>query len=203
MYELDCRGLDCPQPVLKTKAVIEKGLDEIKVRVDNEAASENVVNFLQSQGFSVSQEKDEWDFFLFGHRTGEAEVTGVDPSLYECRVPAESRTGICVLIATDRIGRGDDELGRKLMTSYLATLEEMGSDLWRVILLNAGVNLAVEGAEGLESLRELEEDGVSILVCGTCLTYFDLLDKKVVGETTNMLDVVTSLQVADKVINLS
>ena len=38
------------------------------------------------------------------------------------------------------------------------------------------------------------------MVCGTCLNHFGLLDKKQCGETTNMLDIVTSLQVADKVI---
>lgn len=202
MYELDYRGLDCPQPVLKTKAEIDKGLDEIKIRVDNEAASENVSNFLESQGFSVGMERDGQEYLLLGHRTGEAKDSRVDPLLYECRVPEKDVAEICALITTDRIGRGDDELGRKLMASYLATLKEMGSDLWRVILLNAGVKLAIEGAEGLESLRELEESGVSILVCGTCLTFFDLMDKKAVGETTNMLDVVTSLQVAGKVISL-
>ncbi len=201
METLDCRGLDCPQPVIRTKARTDQGLDEILIRVDNPAASENVASFLGSQGYRVDQEVEGGDYFLHGQRLGEAEVPGFDPSAYECPVPREETARICVLIATDRIGRGDDELGRKLMASYLATLKEMGPDLWRVILLNAGVKLAVKGADTLKPLRELEESGVSILVCGTCLTFFDLLEKKAVGETTNMLDVVTSLQVAGKVIS--
>jgi len=48
----------------------------------------------------------------------------------------------------------------------------------------------------------LEKDGIHILVCGTCLTHFNLLDQKQVGETTNMLDIVTAMQLADKVINI-
>jgi intracellular sulfur oxidation DsrE/DsrF family protein len=79
----------------------------------------------------------------------------------------------------------------------------MGPDLWRLVLLNGGVKLAIEGSEVLEQLQGLEREGITILVCGTCLTHFNILEKKRVGETTNMLDIVTSLQVADKVINLS
>ena len=202
MQELDCRKLDCPQPVLNTKAEIDKGLNEIKVRVDNKAASDNVANFLSSQGFKASQETQGQEFLILGNRVGEAEASPMDPSLYECRIPEENPTNICALITTDRIGRGDDELGLKLMASYLATLKEMGPELWRIILLNAGVKMAVEGSGNLKSLQELEESGVSILVCGTCLTFFDLLDQKAVGETTNMLDVVTSLQVAGKVMSM-
>ena len=100
------------------------------------------------------------------------------------------------------MGYGDDELGKKLMLNFLATLKEMGDDLWRLILVNNGVKFTIEGADALPILKELADNGVYILVCGTCLTYFGLLDKKQVGETTNMLDVVTSLQLADKVINI-
>jgi len=54
----------------------------------------------------------------------------------------------------------------------------------------------------LDVLKSLQSDGVHIMVCGTCLTHFDLLDQKRVGETTNMLDIVTAMQAADKVINI-
>ena len=203
MQELDCRGLSCPQPVLNTKTEVDKGLGEVRVRVDNKAASDNVSSFLNSQGFQVSQETQGRDFIIQGTRTGEAVAGPVDVSAYQCEIPGETPAKICALITTDRIGLGDDELGIKLMASYLATLKEMGPDLWRIILLNGAVKMAIEGAENLKTLKELNESGVSILVCGTCLTFFDLLEKKAVGETTNMLDVVTSLQVAGKVISIT
>jgi intracellular sulfur oxidation DsrE/DsrF family protein len=71
------------------------------------------------------------------------------------------------------------------------------------VLLNAGVKLTVSGSQVLASLQELEKNGVMILVCGTCLNHFQLLEKKEVGETTNMLDIVTHMQLADKVISLT
>jgi len=109
---------------------------------------------------------------------------------------------IMVMVATDKMGRGNDELGKKLMISFLKTLKEMGDELWRLVFVNNGVKLTIAGSEVLPVLKELEDGGVYILVCGTCLTHFDLLDKKQAGETTNMLDIVTAMQLADKVINI-
>jgi selenium metabolism protein YedF len=100
------------------------------------------------------------------------------------------------------MGRGDDLLGGKLLFNFVNTLKEMGTDLCRLIFLNGGVKLTVEGSESLPALRELENDGIHVLVCGTCLNHFGLLEKKQVGETTNMLDIITALQLADKVISV-
>jgi selenium metabolism protein YedF len=107
-----------------------------------------------------------------------------------------------VLCATDRMGFGDDALGLKLMVNFLRTLKEMGPDLWRLVFVNNGVKLTIEGSEVLEDLRQYEKDGLKIMVCGTCLDHFDILAKKQVGETTNMLDIITAMQVADKVISI-
>jgi selenium metabolism protein YedF len=88
------------------------------------------------------------------------------------------------------------------MFNFLGTLPELGEALWRIILVNGGVKLAVTGSPVLEKLQTLAASGVSIIVCGTCLDFFGILDNKEVGETTNMLDVVTSLDLADKVIQI-
>ncbi len=80
--------------------------------------------------------------------------------------------------------------------------KEMGPDLWRLVFVNNGVKLTVQGSELLSELKQLQDSGLQILVCGTCLTHFDPLEHKQVGETTNMLDIVTAMQLADKVINI-
>jgi selenium metabolism protein YedF len=110
---------------------------------------------------------------------------------------------ILVLLAADSLGKGDSELGRKIVVNFVRTMKEMGDDLWRLVLLNSGVKLAVEGSEALPQLQALADNGLGILVCGPCLKTFDLLEKKQVGELTSMLDIVTSMQMADKVISLT
>ena len=197
--DLDCRGLACPAPVLQTKQILEKeNPAALKVIVDNEAARQNVTRFLEHQKFQVTVDREGSDFVVLGSRSVET-IAAEEKSVHK---PEAELKKIMVMVAGNCVGRGDDELGAKLMFNFLKTLKEMGRELWRLVFLNNGVKLAVEGAEALSILKELEGDGVQILVCGTCLTHFNLLEKKKVGETTNMLDIVTAMQVADKVINI-
>ena len=195
---LDCRGLACPNPVIKTKELIDRGgVRQLTVLVDNAAAQENVSRFLQRAGFQVTVEGQGEAFSVTGSRADDATCR------VEVEAPEEASRKILVLMGADRLGRGDDVLGTKLIASFIATLKEMGPDLWHVVLLNAGVKLAVAGSEVLSGLQDLEQSGVKLLVCGTCLNHFQLLSAKQVGETTNMLDIVSAMQLADKIITLT
>ncbi|MGN0009622.1 MAG: sulfurtransferase-like selenium metabolism protein YedF [Desulfovibrionaceae bacterium] len=196
--ELDCRGLTCPQPVMETRtAIADAAVDGIAVLVDNTAASENVRRFLENNGFAAAVDK-----------VGDSlwRVTGTRGCQGACAVteplPAKeaARGRTLVFISTDTLGRGNDELGGKLMGNFIATLPELGARLWRVVLVNGGVKLAAREGKALDGLRALEQAGVRILVCGTCLEFYGLSEAKQVGETTNMLDIVTSLDLADKVL---
>ena len=198
MKQIDARGLACPAPVLQIKnAVEEENLNSIEVLVDNEAARQNVSRFLKSQGFEVSVQEREGDSHVTGRREG-----GVEPEEVVAEKQDTEKKKVMVMVANNCMGHGDDELGSKLMVSFLKTIKEMGDELWRLVFVNNGVKLTIEGSEVLPVLKEYEKDGLHILVCGTCLTHFSLLDKKQVGETTNMLDIVTAMQLADKVINI-
>ena len=198
MKEIDARGLACPAPVLQTKAMLqEENPDKVKVVVDNAASQQNVQRFLESQGFQTALEKEGADYLVIG--------TCASAPSEQNRLSTEQHSDvkkIMVMCATDRIGFGDDELGLKLMVNFLRTLKEMGSELWRLVFVNNGVKLTIDGSEVLDNLKEYEEEGLKILVCGTCLNHFKLLEKKQVGETTNMLDIVTAMQLADKVISI-
>lgn len=197
--KLDCRGLACPKPVLRTKELVERGgVAHLGVLVDNLAAKENVSRFLGRMGYQVSVVEKGGNFEVTGIRDEATVVCEIMEPLagqdHECK--------IAVVVGTDHMGQGDDQLGSKLLFNFIATLKELGPELWRLIFLNGGVKLAVEGSDSLAALHDFESEGVQILVCGTCLNHFGLLEKKQVGETTNMLDIVTALQLADKVISV-
>lgn len=197
--ELDCRGLACPAPVLQTKRTIEKeNLSEIRIIVDNQAAKENVSRFLGTQKFEVDVEQRGTDYYVTGKR-GTGATVSEPPAAPR---PDKDKRKIMVMIATDRMGYGDDMLGKLLLINFIKTLAEMGDELWRLVFVNNGVKLTVGGSEVLGVLKVYETEGLNILVCGTCLNHFNLLDRKEVGETTNMLDIVTAMQLADKVINI-
>ncbi len=196
----DCKGLACPKPVLVAKEAIESHPEAIvEITVDNEAARQNVERFFRSQGWVVEVKENATDFFILTAKGGCAIAVDPAPSVSEKESEVER---VLVFIPSDSMGTGDAELGRLLMKSFIVTLKEMGGALWRIVFVNAGVRLAITGSEYLESLKALEESGVSILVCGTCLNHFGLLEQKAVGETTNMLDIVTSFQLATKVVRV-
>lgn len=196
---LDCRGLACPAPVLQTKTAVEKDHPQnLTVIVDNAAAQENVSRFLESQNFQTELQTEGADFHVTATSKGAAPSAEGTPA----QAPSADLKKTMVMVATDCMGHGDDELGSKLMINFLGILKEMGEELWRLVFVNSGVKLTIAGSPVLAVLQELQQEGLYILVCGTCLNHFNLLEQKQVGETTNMLDIVTAMQLADKVINI-
>jgi selenium metabolism protein YedF len=204
--EIDCRKLDCPAPVLTTKKVLEaERLEHVSVLVDNDAAVENVSRFLGYQGYDVSVESGHAFSRVSGEFNGEYPEKILAEKENRETVPEESpneKVKTMVLVTSQFFGQGDDELGSALMVNFLKTIGEMGDDLWRLVFVNSGVKLALKDSNVIFALKEIEESGKDIFVCGTCLTFFDVMQEKEVGQTTNMLDIVTSMQLADKVVKI-
>lgn len=198
MNVLDCRGLPCPEPVIRCRdwlATVNGAV--LEVLVDNPAAVENVSAFLSGRGWTVDSRREDDAVWRLSAVRNEAAAPSSAPAACSSRGSVSGK--VLVFIPTETLGRGDEDLGARLMVNFLGSLSELGSDLWRIVLVNGGVKLSA-GGPALEKLQTLEAAGVSILVCGTCLDHYGLLERKQVGSTTNMLDIVTSLHVADKVI---
>lgn len=203
LNELDCRGLECPAPVLHVRNALEKETPAaITVLVDNEAARQNVSRFLEHQNYQVSSELQEGTFRVVGTRGEGAKALGTTPSVPVANERGDGARKILVLVTSDHMGHGDDGLGDMLMFNFLKTLKEMGPDLWRVTFVNSGVSFTAEGSEAVPILLELAGEGVQILACGACLAYFHILDKIQVGEVTNMLEIVTGMKLADSVVTI-
>ena len=199
---LDARGFTCPAPVLMVKDLVEKEKPiELTVMVDNAASSENVTRFLATRNYLVTEDRQNGDFHLLARHNDGGEPP-VQAPLSEVPSDNEVRPKILVLVTSSQLGRGDDVLGDKLMTNYLKTLKEMGDDLWQLIFVNSGVKLTIDSSPVLAELLEYEKNGVIILACGTCLEHFQLIAAKKVGASTNMLDIVTAMQLADKVLTV-
>ena len=98
-----------------------------------------------------------------------------------------------ILIQSDVLGRGNDELGELIMSNFLRLLAESPDKPASLIFWNTGVKLVTEGSWALVHLKKLEEQGVEILACSTCLEYFELTDKLKVGQPTNMVKSIATL----------
>ena len=91
-----------------------------------------------------------------------------------------------VLIQSDSLGRGEERLGTILMANFLRLLGESSEKPGMIVFWNTGVRLACKDSPVLDYLKQLEQQGVTILSCTTCLEYFDLMDKIEVGAPTTM-----------------
>jgi selenium metabolism protein YedF len=105
-----------------------------------------------------------------------------------------------VLILSDRIGRGDEELGGILMRNFLYSLARNAQPPSAVMLMNEGVRLACEGSASLGDLTLLAENGVPVKACGTCLDFLGLTEKLAVGEVGTMPAAVETLLGDDSVL---
>ncbi|WP_027186613.1 sulfurtransferase-like selenium metabolism protein YedF [Desulfovibrio cuneatus] len=209
---LDCRGLDCPTPVLLVRECMEATAPAVlRVLVDNLPAAENVTRLLHHYGYvaTVTETEGVWELCAQRHSGEESPPSAATtkPSFAAAMpkplAPEDAHNGkTLVVIPCEGFGQGDEVLAQRLMLNFLATLPEMGNSLWRVVLLNGGVRLAATEGPALESLQRLEREGVDVLVCGACLEFFKLTKEKKVGQTTNMLDIVTSMQLAAKVVRI-
>ena len=188
---VDARGLSCPQPVVATRQALQEGEDEVITIVDNETAKQNVSRLAVNQGFEVSVEEKEGAICL--HLT--RKLTGPKET------PSTRVSGPTVLlISSEGLGWGSEELGGILMRSFIHTLGEATSKVNKIIFINSGVRLVAKGSEVVNDLRELERGGVEILACGTCLGYYELKEQVEVGQVSNMYAIVEGLLQAGKII---
>lgn len=100
------------------------------------------------------------------------------------------------------MGRGDEQLGVTLLTNYLKLINEESEPPRFIALYNSGVKLVCKGSPAIPMLNEIEQKGVKIIVCTTCLKHFNLVQDQEVGIAGTMMDIVELQKVAEKVINL-
>jgi len=190
--EIDAREQDCPKPVIMTKKALEsmdKG--EIDVIVDNEVAKENVSKLAKSMNLEYSVSRDDKNFIINIVKGEKGEVNEKEDTNI-CKPNLFKDTTI--IINSDKMGEGNDELGKVLIKGFIYSLTESLPYPSTLVFYNNGVKLTVEGSECLEDLKVLEEAGVEILSCGTCLDYNNIADKLSVGGVTNMYTIVEKIK---------
>ena len=181
--EIDARGLNCPMPVINTKKELDKiesGL--VITTVDNAIAKENILKLANSLNCEAKVIKEEKDLISIEIKKGENVIIEKNEN-----IALEDK---CIFISSDRMGEGNEELGKVLIKGFIYTLTESKPYPKHIILVNGGVKLSTENEATVENLKILEEAGVEILSCGTCLDYYGLKEKLQVGSITNMYTIV-------------
>ncbi len=193
---IDARGLACPKPVIETKKAIESiNSGKVKVIVDNYIAKENIIKLSRSMNleFNILNEEDSF-----------IEIEIIKGEFLENIIEEKSNDidNSCVFISSDKIGEGDIELGKILMKGFVYTLTETKPYPRYIILVNSGVNLSTSNEDTIENLKKLENFGVEIVSCGTCLDFYNLKESLKVGRVSNMYDILEIMKNTDKTISL-
>lgn len=194
---VDAMGKQCPIPVVMAK----KALGELavpgtlEVLVDNEAAVQNLSRLAESCHLPVRAEKKGE-----GRFSVTMEVSAPVQPAEETVCAPDARGDLVAAVGSNRMGDGDEALGKALMKGFLYALSQLPTLPKTILFYNTGAYLTCAGSDSLEDLKFMEAQGVEIRTCGTCLDYYRLKETLAVGSVTNMYAIVETLAAAGKVI---
>lgn len=209
MKELDMRKKQCPMPVIEAKKALEKSEpgEVVAVRVDNEVAVSNLLKLAAGRKEKAEKKCQGADDFVVEITAG-AQDSGVEAQEIKESAGTELKEGsqngrqpgLVVAISSDQMGEPDAVLGKILMKGFIYALSEQEMLPETMIFYNGGAKLTAQDSDSLEDLKAMEQRGVEIITCGTCLKHFGLEEKLQVGTVSNMYDIVEKMTMAGRVI---
>lgn len=224
---LDLRGLTCPEPVLRTKKLIDdQSLSCIEILVDSEVNVQNLTRLGNSQKLTVLSESEDQHFKVVLQRPTTSTDTTVETTLSEHSHEQSAKpklstmaaggnhnmssTGTIILISRNTFGESDrssdkvqedNDFSANLLNLFLQTLLQSGHEPRAILMVNSGVKLMDPDGPYIKVLNELKEKGIEILACGLCLDYYGLKSKVPVEQVTNMFAICEYLFSADRIIS--
>ena len=203
MIKVNAIGDACPIPVVKTKNAIRElgGSGAVEINVDNEIAVQNLLKMAKQKEYEAEFEKKSNTEYIVTINVNGGEVSDAKPVTKETVKSYEIKLKeTIVVIDSDKMGDGDEEFSKTLLKGFIYALSSQDIPPAKILFYNAGVRLTTEGSASIEDLKVLKKAGAKIYSCGACLNNYGLSEKLLVGEVTNMYDIVSYLMEADLVI---
>lgn len=201
MKKVDARGLECPQPVILAKKALEETFG-VEITVDNTTAVENLKRLAAKLMCSLSiDEKEDGSNIVTMTRVREGENQVAETEFQPvCNIESGGSGPLVVVVSSNRMGKGDDELGDVLIRAFIHTLTELDEFPDNLIFYNSGVKLAVKDSPVVNDLLLLEKKGTDILVCGTCTNFFGI-EELGAGHISNMYDIAGAMTGAGRLVS--
>ncbi len=196
MIVVDGLGKLCPIPVIETKKALDNSsTDEtILIKVDNYTAVENLTKLVEQlgmkKGFNINKLSDNLYEVTVVKGQGNKTIDNINTS------------STVIAISSDTMGKGEEELGKKLLEGFIYSLTELKELPKYILFFNKGVYNTTDNKKTCEDLLILQKKGVNILSCGLCLDYYNLKENLQVGEVTNMYTIADILTSNGNVINI-
>ena len=189
--QLDCRNLNCPEPLLRTKKALGelKIAESLEILVNDVAPRENIKRFLAKNGFEAQISQAGADTLIKTVKTDELKDESID-DIY-CNVTAPKR-GKVIFLNEEQCGSGP--IGKSLLAKFLGAALSLDEKPVKVICVNNAVHITTNrGHECFEAIKKLNEAGAEILSCGSCLEGYKLVDKLAIGEISNAYEIMDVL----------
>lgn len=203
MIKVNAIGDACPIPVVKTKNAIRElgGSGVVEVSVDNEIAVQNLLKMAKQKEYEAEFEKKSNTEYIVTVNVNGGEASESKPVTKTSVKSDEIKLKeTIVVIDSDKMGDGDEEFSKTLLKGFIYALSSQDIPPAKILFYNTGVRITTEGSASIEDLKVLENAGAKIYSCGACLNNYGLTEKLLVGEVTNMYDIVSYLMEADLVI---
>lgn len=199
---VDAKGELCPAPLIATKrALKETPLGEsFIVLIDNRISFDNVSRFLKDNKteFGVEMSGGIWSLTIT-KTSGEM----INPNAEEyCSVPVShfEKGDFIIVISSDKMGEGDDELGLLLMANFIKAIKDLDKLPQKIVLYNKGVTVASNDSPHVEHLRDLEKMGVELLLCATCVSHYKIEPLIEIGILSNMFVIAETMASAGNIV---
>ena len=197
MIKVNAIGDACPIPVVKTKNAIRDlgGSGVVEVSVDNEIAVQNLLKMAKQKEYEAGFEKKSNTEYIVTINVNSDIISDTK----EVKIVSDEikLKQTVVVIDSDRMGDGEEEFSRTLLKGFIYALSSQDIPPAKIIFYNTGVRMTTEGSASIEDLKVLANAGAKIYSCGACLNNYGLSEKLLVGEVTNMYDIVGYLMDAD------
>lgn len=203
MIKVDARGEQCPIPVIKAKKALEsaKEGDLVIVLVDNEIAIQNLQKLATQKNAGFQWKKNGDSEYEAVFTVGNSDSAQEEELEISCEMPTLNRKKKTVVaVASNQMGVGEEALGKALLKGFLYALTQQDVLPDTILFYNGGASISCEGSDSLEDLKWMEQQGVEIITCGTCLNFYGIAEKLAVGKVTNMYEIVQTMMSADSLI---
>jgi len=186
-------------PLIETKKALKESRigDDLVVEVDNQTSFNNLSHFLNDNGLPYEYTHQD-SVYQIKFKAKELQIKNADQ---KAEIKPKANIGdYTIILSSSTMGSGNDDLGKLLLKGFINTIEQLDTLPQEIICYNSGVTLAIKGSNTAKSLKTIENQGVKILLCGTCVDFFGLKDNLEVGSITNMLYIAAKLASESRIV---
>ena len=202
MKIVDTKGQLCPAPIIATKKALKETSPggTFVVITDNQTSFNNISRFLNdnSTPFKVTAKDGEWEILV---TKTSADIVHHEVQDY-CSpvVPHFEKGDFIIVLASDKMGEGDEQLGTLLMANFIKAIKDLERLPRKIIFYNKGVTLVTRNSPLADHLKDIEKMGVELLICATCVNHYCLEASMATGTLSNMYVIAEAMASAGNIV---